>query len=164
MKSQISYKIIRTAAVLFCTAGLALGSAMAQQDTPPAPDSQTQGPPPGGSHGPDSGRRLEMMQKHLNLTPDQTTQVKAILDDEHSKMEAMHSNTSLAPQDRHAQMMTIHQDGEAKIRAVLNPDQQTKFDQMQARQREHMHNRGQGATPSDANGGDNSAPPAAPPQ
>jgi Spy/CpxP family protein refolding chaperone len=155
MKMSMENKMFRAAAVLLCSGGLMVSAAMAQQDAPPPPpDGQMQGPPPGGHERGGPERRLEMMKKHLNLTDDQTAQLKAVLESERGKMEALRSNTSLAPQDRRAQMMAIHEDGTAKIHAFLNPDQKTKFDEMEARQRERMqeHRRGgpDGPPPADA--------------
>jgi protein CpxP len=142
------YEEFRAAAVMLCGAGLVVSAAVAQQDAPPPPpDGQQQGPPPGGHRGWDSERRVEMMQRRLNLNADQTTQIKGIFADGQSKMEALRSNTSLAPADRHAQMMALHQDETAKVRGVLTPDQQTKFDAMQARMHEHRGGMGGDATP-----------------
>jgi protein CpxP len=102
-------------------------------------------------------RRLEMMQKQLNLTPDQTTQIKALMEDERSKMEALRTNTSLAQQDRRSQMMSIRQDGETKTRALLTPDQEKKYDEMQARMRDRMQDRRQGGGPPPPAGGPGAA-------
>jgi protein CpxP len=46
-------------------------------------------------------------------------------------------------------MMDIHKASQAKIRALLTPDQQTKFDALQEQMQERRENRGggQGATP-----------------
>lgn len=78
-----------------------------------------------------------MLQQQLNLTPDQTTQVRAIFASERTKMEALRSNNALSPDDRRTQMMAIHQDSDSKMRGILTPDQVTKYDAMQARMREH---------------------------
>jgi len=141
MKNLMTKKMFRAAAVMLCSAGLVASAAMAQQDAPPPPpaDGQQQGPGPGGHRGFDPERRVEMMQRRLNLSADQTTQVKAIFADGRAKMEALRANTSLAPADRHAQGEALRQDEHAKIEAVLTPDQKTKFDEMEARMREHRH-------------------------
>jgi protein CpxP len=164
MTQQMHSRIFRTAAVLLCSGGLMVSAAMAQQDAPPPPpDGQMQGPPPGGHEGrfgPE--RRLEMMKKHLNLSDDQTAQAKSILDGQRVKMEAVRSNTSLSEQDRRSQMKVIHEDEDVKIHAILTPDQKTKYDEMEAKQREHMQERrgaSAGAAPADA-----PAPPASPQQ
>jgi periplasmic protein CpxP/Spy len=154
MKNFGKSRMFRTAAVVLCSAGLGLSAAVAQQETapPPPPDQQQQGPPPNGQmqgpghRGMDSERRVEMMQQRLNLNDSQTAQVRQIFTESHAQMETIRSNASLAPEDRRAQMMTLHQGEQARIRTVLTPDQQAKFDAMQARMRERRGDEGgQGA-------------------
>lgn len=157
MKSNMEVKMFRAAAVLLCGAGLAMGSAMAQQNPPPPPDGQMQGPPPGGRGGMmNPERRVEMLQKRLDLSADQTAQVKAIFEGERGKMEALRSNTALAPQDRRTQMMAIRQDSESKIEGILTPDQKSKYAEIQAQERQRMQERR-------GPGGDGAAPPPPPP-
>jgi periplasmic protein CpxP/Spy len=145
-------RMFRTAVVVLCSAGLGLSAAVAQQETapPPPPDQQQQGPPPNGQmQGPrhmDPERRVEMMQRRLDLNDSQTAQVRQIFTESRAQMETIRSNASLAPEDRRAQMMTLHQGEQARIRAVLTPDQQAKFDAMQAKMRERRGDEGgQGA-------------------
>ena len=163
MNKHMGNGMYRTAAVLLCAGGLMVSSAVAQQQDapPPPPDGQMQGPPPGGHEGRGGNpeRRVEMLQKHLRLTDDQTAQVKSIFGEERSKMEALRSNTALAPQDKRAQMMAIHEDGDAKIHAVLTPEQKTKYDEMEARMRERRRGGPQGQP-----GGDATPPPPPAPQ
>jgi len=99
-----------------------------------------------------------MLEKQLGLSTDQTTQIKAIFADERSKMEALHNDTATAEQEKRPKMMAIRQDGEARMVAVLTPDQKAKYQEMEAKRREHMGERrpgGEGPPP---------PPPAAPPQ
>ncbi len=153
MKNFGKTTMFRAAVVVLCSAGLGLSAAVAQQETaPPPPPDQQQGPPPNGQmqgqRGMDPQRRLEMMQQRLQLSDGQTAQVRQIFTESRAQMEAIRSNASLAPEDRRAQMMTLHQGEQARIRAVLTPDQQAKFDAMQARMRErHSGEGGQGAPP-----------------
>jgi protein CpxP len=150
MKNVMKVKMFRAAAVMVCGAGLVASAALAQQqDAPPPPpaDGQQQGPPPGGHRGFDPERRVEMMQRRLGLTADQTTQVRAIFADGRAKMEALHENTALAPADKRAQGEALRQDQDAKIHAVLTPDQKTKFDEMEARMREHRRGGPEGDAP-----------------
>ena len=102
---------------------------------------------------------MEMLQKHLNLTDDQTAQIRSIFEGQRAKAEAVRTNTALAPQDRRAQMMAIHEDGEAKVHAVLTPEQKMKYDAMETRMREHRREGAGGGPPSDG-----AAPPAPAPQ
>ncbi len=153
MKKFGTSRMFRTAVVVLCSAGLSLGAAVAQQETaPPPPPDQQQGPPPNGqmqgARRMDPERRVEMLQRRLDLNDSQTAQVRQIFTESRAQMETLRSNASLAPEDRQAQIMTLHQGEQARIRAVLTPDQQAKFDAMQARMRErHSGEGGQGAPP-----------------
>lgn len=119
--------------VCLCGAALAAGAAMAQQEAPPPPPPgvQQQGPPP--PMNPE--RRVQRMQQRLDLTPDQTAQLRSILVDGMQKMDALRMNGSMAAQDLRAQMQSTRKEMEAKIRGLLTPEQQAKFDQMQQQMR-----------------------------
>ena len=152
-------KRVRAAGILLCGAVLAVVPVMAQQDaTPPPAQGQEQGSPAGGRGGRggmmDPQRRMEMMQKQLNLTDDQTTQIKGIFEESRGKMEELRGNTALSQEDRRAKMMEIREHQTAKVKAVLTPDQQKKFEVMEQRQRERMQ---------EQRGGGGASPPTAPP-
>ena len=123
----------------------------AQADQPPAPPT---GPPQGEmrGRGPDTERELGQLTYHLSLTPDQQTQVKALLQERRGKMEALRSGGT--PPTRE-QMMTIRKDTDTKISALLNEDQKTKFAALQQERMEHR--RGPGGP-----GGDQPPPPPPP--
>jgi len=146
-------------AVLVCGLGVAaVGAAFAQDQTPPPPPQGQMGAPPGGGRGRmmDPGNRADMLKKNLNLTDDQTSQVKSIFEDSRTKMEAVRSNSSLSQDDRRSQMMTIRKTENDKVNAVLTPDQKTKYAAMQ----EQMRDRMRGGPP---NGGASEPPPPPPP-
>ncbi len=151
MKRILQKSLLGAASLLCLSFGV---SAHAQDNTPPPPPppGDMQGPPPprgpGGPGGP--GRRMEEMVKQLNLTPDQATQFKTIMQEQRTKMEALRSDTSDSKRDRRKEMMAIHEDSEAKIHAMLTPEQKTKYDAMQAQMRDQMRERrqdGGGAPP-----------------
>lgn len=149
-------------AVLVCGLGIAaMGAAVAQDQAPPPPPAGTmQGPPPGGRGGMmDPARRADMLKDRLGLSDSQTTQVKLILEDSRTKMEAVRSNSSLSQDDRRSQMMSIRKAENDKIDGVLTPDQKTKYDAMQAQMRDRMRGGAPGGTP----GGDAAPPPPPPP-
>lgn len=73
----------------------------------------------------------EILTRALNLTDDQKSQVKAILEDRVQKMRSVRSDTSLSPEDRRSKMGSISEESNSKIRAPVNDDQKQKFDQMQ---------------------------------
>ena len=93
------------------------------------------------------GNQVEFLTKKLNLTPDQVTQVKAIDADTMKQARALREDTSVADSDKRAKMMDIHKAAQEKIRALLTPDQQTKFDALQTQMRERRGNRGGGDGP-----------------
>ena len=140
--------MMRTAILALCTTALSSVPMMAQDNSGAAPQQQDQaGPPRGGRGG--GERQIEMLTKRLNLTPDQVTQVKAIDDSSRQQMMALRSDTTVAQSDKRAKMMAIHQASQEKIRAVLNDEQKTKYDALQAemKARRESHEGGQGAAP-----------------
>jgi len=110
----------------------------AQDNTAPAQDNgqqQQQGPPEHGRMDPDT--QLAHMTKQLDLTTDQQSQIRPILVDRDQKMQTLWQNQSLSREDRRSQMMSIRQDSNAKIEAVLNDQQKQKFEAMQERRGRH---------------------------
>lgn len=150
---------MRTAVML---GGLCLaGAAIAQQEAPPPPPAAgEQGPPPPRGRGPE--QRIEMMQKELNLTPEQTAKVRSIFAEDRDKMMAIRNDSSLAQEDRRDKMMKLQHEQNEKIKAVLDDAQKPKFDAMQARMRERMQERREGGAPP-APGGETPPPPPPPP-
>lgn len=128
---------------------------MAAQDNPSnnqmAPAAQDNG---GRRHGPpDPAERTAELTKHLNLTSDQQAKVLSALQSERSQAESLRQDSSLSQQDRRAKMMEIRQTTDGQIRAVLDSNQQKKWDEMQAKREQRMQNR-HGAPPDS-----NTAPP-----
>jgi periplasmic protein CpxP/Spy len=119
--------------------------AVAQENSSPDQQAAPAGPPPGHGQGRfDPAKRGEMLAKHLNLNADQQAKVTDILKSEQSQMESLRSDNSTAQQDRRAKMMEIHKSSNEQIRAVLNPDQQKKFDEMTSKRQQWMHQHQQG--------------------
>ena len=88
----------------------------------------------GWHHGPpDPAQRTQELTRKLKLTADQQTKVQEILQSEHSQIETLHQDASLSQQDRRTKMMDIHKTGDAQIRALLDSNQQKKWDEMQAK-------------------------------
>ncbi len=122
----------------------------ATQDQSAPPPSQDNG---GRHHGPfDPAQHTQELTKKLKLTSDQQTKVQSILESEHSQMASLRQDSSVSQQDRHSKMMDIHQTSDSQIRALLDPNQQKKWDEMQAKHGQWGHNRGQGS-------GDQQGPP-----
>ncbi|MGA7919460.1 MAG: hypothetical protein WCA38_07280 [Candidatus Acidiferrales bacterium] len=75
-----------------------------------------------GPGGPPPAHQIVSELTHeLQLTPDQQTQLAAIVDDTKAKIRAAY-----APAD--AQREELRQQGRARIRAILTPDQLPKFE------------------------------------
>lgn len=64
---------------------------------------------------------MEDLTQRLQLTPDQQKQIGVAIDDTRAKWQALYAPLD-APREQ------IRQEGRAKIRATLTPDQQVKFD------------------------------------
>jgi Spy/CpxP family protein refolding chaperone len=134
---KVLQNMMRTAALVLCGAALTMVPARAQESAPPPP------PPPAGAH---AGGGMMAMMKELNLTPDQVQQIKAIRAEQ---PQVDPSDRKAMGQARKAQMQ--------KIRAVLTPEQQKKFDDAMAQQRANRAGGPGGEAPPPP-------PPAAPPQ
>lgn len=120
------------------------------QQTQPAPDAavpQTSAPMH-GHHMADPQHQAKRLSKELNLTPDQTSKVEPILADRDQKMQALWTNSALAPADRRQQMKTIQQDTEQQMAGVLTPDQLTQLKAMRHHGHHGMHDQGQPPTQS----------------
>lgn len=107
-------------------------AALAQQN-PPA---QENGDHKQGGHmamGPGMGNvddHVKELSTKLNLTADQQTKVKAILEENHQQMRATMNDQSLSKEDKHAKMKSMHDSVHAKVRDILTDEQKPKFDAM----------------------------------
>jgi protein CpxP len=114
-------------------------------------------PPERGGHGGrfDPDRRAEMLTKRLNLSADQKTKVTDIFKSEQEQMQKIHADSSASQQDRRSKMMDARKASNEQIRALLNPDQQKKWEEMQARRDQWVKGRHEpppaAAAPPDAN-------------
>ena len=125
----------RTAFAVAILLAVALPLAMAAQTE--APPAQPQGQM--GEHhdhmgrmgGPPSAQQhLDHLSRVLNLTDDQKTKIKPILEDTATQAQSLGKDTSLSPLDRHAKMRDLHEKSMTQIRGFLTSDQQAKLDSM----------------------------------
>ncbi len=129
--------------------GLCTLTLYAQSDAP-------QGPPPGGPHGQWRGggggpeRQLAMLTRRLNLTADQQTGVKALLEQQATQVMALRTKTpseSATPPTAEAraaerkQMDAIRDETEPKITALLNDEQKKTYADMLAQRKANMARR-----------------------
>jgi Spy/CpxP family protein refolding chaperone len=147
------FLVLLAAGVISVTAPLAT----AQSNDSPPPNNQQPAQGNGGWHHgpPDPAQRTKELTEKLKLTSDQQTKVQDILQSEHSQMESLHQDNSLSQQDRRAKMMDIRKNSDTQIRALLDSNQQKKWDEMQAKREQW----GQGHRHGPPDGGDNQGPP-----
>jgi len=79
------------------------------------------------AHGRDMQAHFDAMRRDLNLTDEQATAIRAILDETREEYRAL--RTELRPRFEEPRMKA-----RARIRALLTPEQQQKFDAMSAQQ------------------------------
>jgi Spy/CpxP family protein refolding chaperone len=132
-------------------------SALAQTDG-------QQGPPPGGPghRGMSVEQRLAHLTKALSLNETQQAQVKEILTNEKSQMDALmgqrqQGDASTPPsreemQAAHKQMRTIREQTRASITAILDDTQKAKYAEMEERRGGRNGQGGEMPPPPDGNG------------
>ena len=76
--------------------------------------------------------KLQHISTELNLTDDQKTQLKPMLQSEVQELQAVKNDTSLSPDQKEAKAKAIHQSFKSQISNVLTPEQQKKWASMKA--------------------------------
>ena len=97
--------------------------------------------PPADHAGRDSGRRgpgarWDRAAKELGLTADQEAKWKEIGQREKAAVEPIFNDSSLSRDEKRAKMREANKPFADQRRAVLTPEQQTKFDELRTRMRE----------------------------
>ena len=116
-------------------------TALAQQN-PPAKGS---GEHKHGQMGHEMGNvdeHVKELSTKLNLSADQQTRVKAIMEEHHQQMEAIMKDDSMSKDDKHAKMQSLHDSAHSKVREILNDEQKPKFDAMMKDMQDQMHSHG----------------------
>jgi len=93
---------------------------------------------------PDAQWELARLTQALALTPDQQTQIKALLQQRHENMQALHANGARPTRE---QMMGVRKDTDAKISALLTDEQKGKFAAAQQHIEHDRGGNGQGTPP-----------------
>ena len=100
-------------------------------------ESRAQAQTENGMHHEQRAGQLERLTKELNLTDEQKTQVKPILDEQSKQMRATQEDTSLSQDQKREKMKQIHQTTHSQINDILTPEQQKKFAAFKEQQKEH---------------------------
>jgi protein CpxP len=132
---------MRSATLALCALAIGTTPMWSQESAPPPPPpQQADAPHEHPSREQMQERQIEHLTKHLNLTTDQVTQVKAIFKDNETQMAALHQDTSTPREQKFEKMKTIHEAAQAKIRSLLTDEQKPKYDEMVAHQHDRMEN------------------------
>ncbi len=119
---------------LSAVAGIAAFSAVnlhAQAPAPVPPPAQSQTDPAGK---PDKAGRakekLDKLKTDLALSDDQAAKVQSIMMEQREKMKGVKGDTTLTQEQKKEKMKACRAEVDAKISALLTPEQKTKWEQM----------------------------------
>ena len=106
----------------------------AQAPVPPPVQSQTGEPTKGGGKGGDKAakgkEKLDKLKTDLSLTDDQAKKVQDIMMEQREKMKGMKDDTALTKEQKMEKMKAGRAEVDAKISALLTPEQKAKWDAM----------------------------------
>jgi periplasmic protein CpxP/Spy len=74
--------------------------------------------------------KLQQLSSELNLTDDQKTQLKPVLQGEFKQLKAVHDDSSLSADQKQSKMTEIHEGAKSQINSILTPEQQKKLAEM----------------------------------
>jgi hypothetical protein len=119
------------------------------------PQASTPAQPPAGAFGSRTNlqNRLKQVAAELNLSPDQRTKLMATLRAEAQEARSLRQDTSLSRQEKMAKRKEILDALDAKIKAVLSPDQYAKWKELRPTVRPNGRRQSGAAPPSGGNGG-----------
>ena len=80
----------------------------------------------------DANGRLQRLSQALDLTDDQKTKLKPILESEWQEMKPIRQDASLTKDQKRAKMKEIHEKYQEQISGVLTPEQQEKLKKVQS--------------------------------
>jgi Spy/CpxP family protein refolding chaperone len=71
---------------------------------------------------------LQQLSSELNLTDDQKSQIKGIVQDEVQQLKTVKDDASLSPDQKKAKVAEIRQSHKSQMSSILTPEQQKKLD------------------------------------
>ena len=119
----------------------ALASAFAQQTQAP-PDSQAPPPQAAGQphgHGRTPDAQLKALTKKLNLSAEQQAQLRPILEDRATQMQAIRNDSNLSRTDRRSKLKDLREESTQKLEAVLTAEQKQTYEAMPQKSKEHRN-------------------------
>jgi Spy/CpxP family protein refolding chaperone len=91
---------------------------------------------PDAAKGPNVEARVAKMKEKLSLTDDQASSIKAILEDQKTKIEAVRADDSLPKEQKKEKVKAIMTETRTKVDAVLTPEQKAKADEARKKREE----------------------------
>ncbi len=92
-------------------------------------------PTRGKNHGDRAATKLSKLSSKLNLTEDQKSKIKPILQNEAKQTEGIRANNALSQDQKHTRIKEIHQTTRSEMRPILTAQQQQKLDQIRKQKR-----------------------------
>jgi hypothetical protein len=106
------------------TAGSAQGGAQPEQAPPPQPGR------------PSIDDQVRMLSQELNLTSDQQTKLKTILEDQHQQAMTFVNDNTMSRDDKIQKIRVLRESTITKARGIMNDDQKKKLDAMLQQQQQ----------------------------
>jgi periplasmic protein CpxP/Spy len=122
---MFKHAVVLTTSLLLC---IAASAATAQEATPRFPPAE---------------QVVQYLGEKLSLSAEQKTAIAPIIAERQSKMKAALAENNAGTLQRKREMMGIFRDSDGKIKAVLTPDQQQKYTEVERQMIEQMKQRAQ---------------------
>ncbi|MGA2249500.1 hypothetical protein [Terracidiphilus sp.] len=124
-------------AALLSTGAVFAQAQAAPADQQPASQQPTGQAPAGGDmhRDADPTKEARRLGKELSLSKTQVTQILPILQDRATQMQALRTDSSVAPADRRTKAKGIMDDSNAKLEAVMTDQQKQQYEEMLAARR-----------------------------
>jgi Spy/CpxP family protein refolding chaperone len=126
MRNIVIKNLKLTRRVLLAAFAISMHSSFAQQ--PALPSGGMQSPSSASLPQRNVDTEVSMMTKRYGLSNDQATKLRAILNEEQQKAEAILKDSSVSPQDLFSKIKLIREDETTRVSAILTPEQRTKYE------------------------------------
>ena len=142
-------KITRTTILLAATVAMLPFASLAEDkksETKPAEKAAPPAPPrPGGADREARGKEMrEKMAKELGLSEEQKKKVDAIWEEQRKKGQELRNDASLSQDEKRTKGRELMESTQKKVKDLLTPEQQAKYDKKMEELREQFRNRPQG--------------------
>ncbi|EEF62308.1 hypothetical protein [Pedosphaera parvula] len=82
---------------------------------------------------------MEKVFAELKVSPEQKEKLKAIFEDRHQKVQEIIKDSSLSREDKHKKFKEIVDAGNDKIKTILTPEQQERWQKMREENAKKLH-------------------------